>query len=63
MRDSQGWFGYGGQFVNHPIAAIFQMWLNIQDSDWVPRTYLELEALPCILIFTGMDPQGESLPR
>nr|XP_023690068.1 protein GREB1 isoform X3 [Paramormyrops kingsleyae] len=40
-----------------------KMWLNIQDSDWVPRTYLELEALPCILIFTGMDPQGESLPR
>ncbi|XP_015207603.2 protein GREB1 isoform X2 [Lepisosteus oculatus] len=40
-----------------------KMWLKIQDADWVPRTYLELEALPCILILTGMDPQGESLPR
>uniref|UniRef100_A0A8C4S9B6 Growth regulating estrogen receptor binding 1 n=1 Tax=Erpetoichthys calabaricus TaxID=27687 RepID=A0A8C4S9B6_ERPCA len=38
-------------------------WLKIQDADWAPRTYLELEGLPCILIFTGMDPQGESLPR
>ncbi|MBN3304332.1 GREB1 protein, partial [Amia calva] len=40
-----------------------KMWLKIQDANWVPQTYLELEALPCILIFTGMDPQGESLPR
>ncbi|XP_066537483.1 protein GREB1 [Hoplias malabaricus] len=38
-------------------------WLNIQDPDWTPQTYLELEALPCILIFTGFDPMGESLPR
>uniref|UniRef100_A0A4W6FV14 Growth regulating estrogen receptor binding 1 n=1 Tax=Lates calcarifer TaxID=8187 RepID=A0A4W6FV14_LATCA len=38
-------------------------WLKIQDSDWVPRTYLELEALPCILILSGAEPLGESLPR
>uniref|UniRef100_A0A8B9RDP3 Growth regulating estrogen receptor binding 1 n=1 Tax=Astyanax mexicanus TaxID=7994 RepID=A0A8B9RDP3_ASTMX len=37
--------------------------LRIQDPEWTPHTYLELEALPCILIFTGMDPMGESLPR
>uniref|UniRef100_A0A673ZIW3 Growth regulating estrogen receptor binding 1 n=1 Tax=Salmo trutta TaxID=8032 RepID=A0A673ZIW3_SALTR len=30
---------------------------------WVPRTYLELEALPCILILSGANPLGESLPR
>uniref|UniRef100_A0A8K9XPD5 Growth regulating estrogen receptor binding 1 n=1 Tax=Oncorhynchus mykiss TaxID=8022 RepID=A0A8K9XPD5_ONCMY len=33
------------------------------ETDWVPRTYLELEALPCILILSGADPLGESLPR
>ncbi|XP_057200841.1 protein GREB1 isoform X3 [Triplophysa rosa] len=38
-------------------------WLKILDPDWAPRTYLELEALPCILILTGLDPLGESLPR
>uniref|UniRef100_A0A8C0BRE3 Protein GREB1 n=1 Tax=Buteo japonicus TaxID=224669 RepID=A0A8C0BRE3_9AVES len=38
-------------------------WQKIEDVDWRPQTYLELEGLPCILIFSGMDPQGESLPR
>uniref|UniRef100_A0A8C7M5W9 Growth regulating estrogen receptor binding 1 n=1 Tax=Oncorhynchus kisutch TaxID=8019 RepID=A0A8C7M5W9_ONCKI len=36
---------------------------RIKETDWVPRTYLELEALPCILILSGADPLGESLPR
>ncbi|XP_036406212.1 protein GREB1-like [Megalops cyprinoides] len=49
--------------VSEPFLRQLKMWLKIQDSDWTPRTYLELEALPCILIFTGMDPRGESLPR
>uniref|UniRef100_A0A8C2ENC0 Growth regulating estrogen receptor binding 1 n=1 Tax=Cyprinus carpio TaxID=7962 RepID=A0A8C2ENC0_CYPCA len=40
-----------------------RVWLKILDPDWAPLTYLELEALPCILILTGMDPLGESLPR
>ncbi|XP_052009134.1 protein GREB1-like [Xyrauchen texanus] len=40
-----------------------RVWLKVLDPDWAPRTYLELEALPCILILTGMDPFGESLPR
>ncbi|XP_035388378.1 protein GREB1 isoform X2 [Electrophorus electricus] len=48
----------GKHFLNQ-----LKIWLKIQDPDWTPRTYLELEALPCILIFTGMDPMGESLPR
>ncbi|XP_034535215.1 protein GREB1 [Notolabrus celidotus] len=38
-------------------------WLKIHDANWVPRTYLELEALPCILILSGAEPLGESLPR
>lgn len=40
-----------------------QIWLKIQDAEWVPHTYLELEALPCILILSGAEPLGESLPR
>lgn len=45
------------------INLLFQKWLKIQEADWVPRTYLELEALPCILILSGAEPLGESLPR
>ncbi|XP_058486038.1 protein GREB1 isoform X1 [Solea solea] len=49
------------------IGQIFtdqiKTWLQIQDSDWIPHTYLELEALPCILILSGAEPLGESLPR
>ncbi|XP_036290530.1 protein GREB1 isoform X2 [Pipistrellus kuhlii] len=40
-----------------------KVWQNIEDAEWRPQTYLELEGLPCILIFSGMDPHGESLPR
>ncbi|KAK2501969.1 hypothetical protein MC885_001799 [Smutsia gigantea] len=40
-----------------------QMWQKIEDAEWRPQTYLELEGLPCLLIFSGMDPHGESLPR
>ncbi|KAK7913337.1 hypothetical protein WMY93_013548 [Mugilogobius chulae] len=40
-----------------------KIWLKIEEPDWVPRTYLELEALPCILILSGAEPLGESLPR
>ncbi|MEQ2270743.1 hypothetical protein XENORESO_011147 [Xenotaenia resolanae] len=40
-----------------------RIWLKIQDAEWVPHTYLELEALPCILILSGGEPLGESLPR
>ncbi|KAJ0002226.1 hypothetical protein NQD34_002022 [Periophthalmus magnuspinnatus] len=40
-----------------------KIWLKIEEPDWVPCTYLELEALPCILILSGAEPLGESLPR
>ncbi|KAM4771206.1 protein GREB1 [Rhinophrynus dorsalis] len=40
-----------------------KVWQKNQDADWQPRTYLELEGLPCILICAGIDPLGESLPR
>ncbi|XP_064195360.1 protein GREB1 isoform X2 [Anguilla rostrata] len=49
--------------VGEPFLSQLKVWLKIQNADWSPHTYLELEALPCIVIFTGLDPQGESLPR
>uniref|UniRef100_A0A8D1KI90 Growth regulating estrogen receptor binding 1 n=1 Tax=Sus scrofa TaxID=9823 RepID=A0A8D1KI90_PIG len=45
------------------VTALGKMWQKIEDAEWRPQTYLELEGLPCILIFSGMDPHGESLPR
>ncbi|XP_015458997.3 protein GREB1 isoform X1 [Astyanax mexicanus] len=52
-----------GIIVGKHFLDQLRLWLKIQDPEWTPHTYLELEALPCILIFTGMDPMGESLPR
>ncbi|EDK98478.1 gene regulated by estrogen in breast cancer protein [Mus musculus] len=58
--------------LGHPSSGItvgkhfvkqLKMWQKIEDAEWRPQTYLELEGLPCILIFSGMDPHGESLPR
>lgn len=49
--------------LNACKTVLFQKWLKIHEADWVPRTYLELEALPCILIMSGAEPLGESLPR
>nr|XP_020445501.1 LOW QUALITY PROTEIN: protein GREB1-like [Monopterus albus] len=49
--------------IGQTFTDQIKTWLKIQDDDWVPRTYLELEALPCILILSGAEPLGESLPR
>ncbi|XP_036080524.1 protein GREB1 isoform X5 [Rousettus aegyptiacus] len=58
--------------LGHPSSSIavgkhfvqqLKMWQKIEEAEWRPQTYLELEGLPCILIFSGMDPHGESLPR
>ncbi|XP_032877476.1 protein GREB1 isoform X2 [Amblyraja radiata] len=38
-------------------------WHRIEDPDWAPQTYLDLEDLPCILILSGTDHYGESFPR
>ncbi|KAG9494604.1 hypothetical protein GDO78_002112 [Eleutherodactylus coqui] len=40
-----------------------KVWQKNEEEDWQPRTYLALEGLPCILICSGMEPLGESLPR
>ncbi|MEQ2199455.1 hypothetical protein XENOCAPTIV_028799 [Xenoophorus captivus] len=47
----------------HSSVIRTTIWLKIQDAEWVPHTYLDLEALPCILILSGGEPLGESLPR
>uniref|UniRef100_A0A3P8PKH5 Growth regulating estrogen receptor binding 1 n=1 Tax=Astatotilapia calliptera TaxID=8154 RepID=A0A3P8PKH5_ASTCA len=49
--------------IGQSFTDQIKKWLKIQDADWVPCTYLELEALPCILILSGAEPLGESLPR
>ncbi|NXS58144.1 GREB1 protein, partial [Brachypteracias leptosomus] len=52
-----------GITIGKHFVEQLKVWQKIEDVDWRPQTYLELEGLPCILIFSGMDPQGESLPR
>uniref|UniRef100_A0A671VCJ6 Growth regulating estrogen receptor binding 1 n=1 Tax=Sparus aurata TaxID=8175 RepID=A0A671VCJ6_SPAAU len=49
--------------IGQSFTDQIKTWLKIQDADWVPQSYLELEALPCILILSGAEPLGESLPR
>ncbi|KAM7406316.1 hypothetical protein PAMP_000701 [Pampus punctatissimus] len=49
--------------IGQSFTDQIKTWLKIQDADWVPHTYLELEALPCILILSGAEPLGESMPR
>ncbi|KAM4592963.1 protein GREB1 [Odontesthes bonariensis] len=49
--------------IGRTFTDQIKTWLKIQDAEWVPHTYLELEALPCILILSGAEPLGESLPR
>ncbi|XP_039650428.1 protein GREB1 isoform X1 [Perca fluviatilis] len=49
--------------IGQSFTDQIKTWLKIQDAHWVPQTYLELESLPCILILSGAEPLGESLPR
>uniref|UniRef100_A0A8D0XAZ5 GREB1 like retinoic acid receptor coactivator n=1 Tax=Sus scrofa TaxID=9823 RepID=A0A8D0XAZ5_PIG len=38
-------------------------WRGNEAEEWIPRTYQDLEGLPCIVILTGKDPLGETFPR
>lgn len=38
-------------------------WRGCDNEDWDPKTYEDLEGLPCIVILTGKDPLGETFPR
>lgn len=45
------------------MIALLKAWRGGKTDDWVPLTYEDLEGLPCILILTGKDTLGETLPR
>ncbi|XP_048219075.1 GREB1-like protein isoform X2 [Perognathus longimembris pacificus] len=48
--------------ANHFVARL-KMWRGNEPEEWIPRTYQDLEGLPCIVILTGKDPLGETFPR
>ncbi|XP_056377659.1 GREB1-like protein isoform X2 [Hyla sarda] len=48
--------------AKHFVSRL-KVWRGCDQEDWVPRTYKDLEGLPCILILTGKDPLGENFPR
>ncbi|XP_058871640.1 GREB1-like protein isoform X3 [Acipenser ruthenus] len=48
--------------TKHFITRL-KAWRGSESEDWVPRTYEDLEGLPCIVILTGKDPLGETFPR
>ncbi|XP_023576121.1 GREB1-like protein isoform X2 [Octodon degus] len=45
------------------FVARLKTWRGNELEEWVPRTYQDLEGLPCIVILTGKDPLGETFPR
>ncbi|KAF6088062.1 GREB1 like retinoic acid receptor coactivator [Phyllostomus discolor] len=45
------------------FVARLKTWRGNEPEEWVPRTYQDLEGLPCIVILTGKDPLGETFPR
>ncbi|XP_032810468.2 GREB1-like protein isoform X1 [Petromyzon marinus] len=49
--------------VGKHFLARLRAWRGMEDSDWVPRSFQDLEDLPCILLLSGKDLYGETLPR
>ncbi|KFO27118.1 GREB1-like protein [Fukomys damarensis] len=45
------------------FVARLKTWRGNHPEEWTPRTYQDLEGLPCIVILTGKDPLGETFPR
>ncbi|XP_037661426.1 GREB1-like protein isoform X5 [Choloepus didactylus] len=48
--------------ATHFVARL-KTWRGNEQEEWIPRTYQDLEGLPCIVILTGKDPLGETFPR
>nr|XP_023503289.1 GREB1-like protein isoform X3 [Equus caballus] len=48
---------------SHLFSQKQKTWRGNEPEEWIPRTYQDLEGLPCIVILTGKDPLGESFPR
>ncbi|GCB63833.1 hypothetical protein scyTo_0007449, partial [Scyliorhinus torazame] len=49
--------------ISQHFLTQLKVWQKIEDPNWTPLTYMDLEDLPCILILSGTDPYGESFPR
>nr|XP_033789817.1 LOW QUALITY PROTEIN: GREB1-like protein [Geotrypetes seraphini] len=49
--------------VDQHFVTRLKAWKGCEQEDWSPRTYWDLEGLPCIVILTGKDPLGETFPR
>uniref|UniRef100_A0A2I3MZV5 GREB1 like retinoic acid receptor coactivator n=1 Tax=Papio anubis TaxID=9555 RepID=A0A2I3MZV5_PAPAN len=45
------------------FVARLKSWRGSEPEEWIPRTYQDLDGLPCIVILTGKDPLGETFPR
>ncbi|KAL1773732.1 GREB1 isoform X1 [Sigmodon hispidus] len=50
-------------YIAPHFVARLKTWRGNDQEDWIPRTYQDLEGLPCIVILTGKDPLGETFPR
>ncbi|XP_053570944.1 LOW QUALITY PROTEIN: GREB1-like protein [Bombina bombina] len=48
--------------AKHFITRL-KVWRGCEHEEWVPKTFCDLEGLPCIVILTGKDPLGETFPR
>uniref|UniRef100_A0A2K5HTV0 GREB1 like retinoic acid receptor coactivator n=1 Tax=Colobus angolensis palliatus TaxID=336983 RepID=A0A2K5HTV0_COLAP len=48
--------------ATHFVARL-KSWRGSEPEEWIPRTYQDLDGLPCIVILTGKDPLGETFPR
>ncbi|XP_063307563.1 GREB1-like protein [Pelobates fuscus] len=49
--------------VSKHFVTRLKVWRGCENEDWVPRTFGDLEGLPCIVVLTGKDPLGETFPR
>ncbi|XP_053323683.1 GREB1-like protein [Spea bombifrons] len=49
--------------VSKHFVTRLRVWRGSENDDWIPRTFWDLEGLPCIVILTGKDPLGETFPR
>ncbi|KAM8967749.1 GREB1-like protein isoform 2-T2 [Pelodytes ibericus] len=49
--------------VSKHFVTRLKVWRGCENEDWIPRTFWDLEGLPCIVILTGKDPLGETFPR
>ncbi|OCT74654.1 hypothetical protein XELAEV_18033641mg [Xenopus laevis] len=49
--------------ISKHFVTRLKFWRGYDQEEWFPRTFLDLEGLPCIVIVAGKDPFGETFPR